>query len=185
MSGTVWIIALDDRARHRTRPPGARPGEPAVANAAMGGRFRDDFRKNGVPMSDPITTLSLLLEPVFAEINGGAPADPTVRPSDRADVQINGALPLAKALGSNPREIAERVIASGALAASAADAEIAGPGFINVNFSPRLPHHGPQRGGDRRPARRPARGHAEDGRRRLLGAERGQGDARRPPPHRP
>ena len=58
----------------------------------MGGRFRDDFRKNGVPMSDPITTLSLLLEPVFAAINGGAPADPTVRPSDRADVQINGAL---------------------------------------------------------------------------------------------
>ncbi len=101
----------------------------------MGGRFRDDFRKNGVPMSDPITTLSLLLEPVFAAINGGAPADPTVRPSDRADVQINGALPLAKALGSNPREIAERVIASGALAAPAADAEIAGPGFINVNFS--------------------------------------------------
>ena len=101
----------------------------------MGGRFRDDFRKNGVPMSDPITTLSLLLEPVFAAINGGAPSDPTVRPSDRADVQINGALPLAKALGSNPREIAERVIASGALAAPAADAEIAGPGFINVNFS--------------------------------------------------
>ena len=68
----------------------------------MGGRFRDDFRKNGVPMSDPITTLSLLLEPVFAAINGGAPADPTVRPSDRADVQINGALPLAKALGVEP-----------------------------------------------------------------------------------
>src|SRR6188472_1523203 len=86
-------------------------------------------------MSDPIATLSRLLEPVFAEINGGAPADPTVRPSDRADVQINGALPLAKAVGANPREIAERVIASGALAAAAADAEIAGPGFINVNFS--------------------------------------------------
>ena len=101
----------------------------------MVGRIRDDFGKNGVPMSDPIATLSRLLEPVFAEINGGAPADPIVRPSDRADVQINGALPLAKALGSNPREIAERVIASGALAAAAAEAEIAGPGFINVNFS--------------------------------------------------
>ncbi len=88
----------------------------------MVGRIRDDFGKNGVPMSDPIATLSRLLEPVFAEINGGVPADPIVRPSDRADVQINGALPLAKALGSNPREIAERVIASGALAAAAAEA---------------------------------------------------------------
>ncbi len=86
-------------------------------------------------MSDPITSLSLLLEPVFAEINGGTPADPTVRPSDRADVQINGALPLAKAIGSNPREIAERVIASGALAAAATEVEVAGPGFINVTFS--------------------------------------------------
>ena len=115
-------------------PPDPTPGAPCW-HSAMVGRIRDDFGKNGVPMSDPIATLSRLLEPVFAEINGGAPADPIVRPSDRADVQINGALPLAKALGSNPREIAERVIASGALAAAAAEAEIAGPGFINVNFS--------------------------------------------------
>ena len=102
----------------------------------MVGRIRDDFGKNGVPMSDPIATLSRLLEPVFAEINGGVPADPIVRPSDRADAQINGALPLAKPLGSNPREIAEQVVDSGALAAAAAEAEIAGPGFINVTFSP-------------------------------------------------
>ncbi len=87
-------------------------------------------------MSDPITTLSQLLEPVFAEINGGTPADPTVRPSDRADVQVNGALPLAKAIGSNPRQIAERVVASGVLDAVATGVEIAGPGFINVDFSP-------------------------------------------------
>src|SRR6187455_3074412 len=89
-------------------------------------------------MSDPIATLSRLLEPVFAEINGGAPADPTVRPSDRADVQVNGALPLAKTVGANPRQIAERVVASGVLDAVATHVEIAGPGFINVSFSPQF-----------------------------------------------
>ena len=101
----------------------------------MVGPFGAGFRKNGVPMSDPIITLSRLLEPVFAAINGGAPADPTVRPSDRADAQINGALPLAKAVGTNPRQLAEQVVASGVLDPIATDVEIAGPGFINVNFA--------------------------------------------------
>ena len=31
-------------------------------------------------MSDPIATISALLDPVFAGLNGGEPADPTVRP---------------------------------------------------------------------------------------------------------
>ena len=35
-------------------------------------------------------------------------------------------------MGGTLAKIAERVIASGALAAAVADAEIAGPGFINV-----------------------------------------------------
>ena len=61
-------------------------------------------------MSDPLATLSTLLAPIFAEINGGAPSDPTVRPSDRADAQINGALPLAKRVGSNPRELAQQIV---------------------------------------------------------------------------
>jgi arginyl-tRNA synthetase len=86
-------------------------------------------------MSDPISTISTLLEPVFAELNDGEPADPTVRPSDRADAQINGALPLAKRRGVNPRELAQAVVDSGVLAGFASDVEIAGPGFINVTFS--------------------------------------------------
>lgn len=86
-------------------------------------------------MSDPVATLSSLLEPVFAELAGGEPADPTVRPSDRADAQVNGALPLAKKIGANPRELAQRVVDSGVLSAVADDVEIAGPGFINVTFS--------------------------------------------------
>ncbi|MGA9279540.1 arginine--tRNA ligase [Ilumatobacter sp.] len=91
-------------------------------------------------MSDPAATLTQLLRPVFDDLVGseavaeGESPDPTVRPSDRADVQINGALPLAKKLGVNPRELAQRIVDSGALA-EIADLEIAGPGFINVTFS--------------------------------------------------
>jgi arginyl-tRNA synthetase len=86
-------------------------------------------------MSDPVTTISDLLEPVFADLNGGDPADPTVRPSDRADAQVNGALPLAKRLASNPRELAQRVVDSGVLDEIASELEVAGPGFVNVTFS--------------------------------------------------
>jgi arginyl-tRNA synthetase len=87
-------------------------------------------------MSDPLATITNLLAPVFAEVNGGEPADPTVRPSDRADAQINGALPLAKQLGTNPRELAQRILDSGALEGVASELEVAGPGFVNVTFAP-------------------------------------------------
>lgn len=86
-------------------------------------------------MSDPLASLSTLLAPLFADLNGGAPVDPTVRPSDRADAQINGALALAKRLGANPRDLAQQIVDSGALNDVAADLEVAGPGFINVTFS--------------------------------------------------
>ena len=92
-------------------------------------------------MSDPIAALNDLLRPVFAELAGpdavaehGHP-DPTVRPSDRADAQVNGALPLAKRIGANPRELAQRVVDGGVLADIAESVEVAGPGFINVTFS--------------------------------------------------
>jgi arginyl-tRNA synthetase len=87
-------------------------------------------------MSDPITTITSLLQPVFTEMNEGVPCDPTVRPSDRADAQINGALPLAKRVGANPRELAQRIVDSGVLDDVASDLEVAGPGFVNVTFSP-------------------------------------------------
>ena len=84
-------------------------------------------------VADPLSIVSDLLAPVFAEI-AGSPADPVVRPSDRADAQVNGALPLAKQIGSNPREIAQRVLDSGVLSDVCRDLEIAGPGFINLTF---------------------------------------------------
>lgn len=85
-------------------------------------------------MADPLVIVSDLLLPVFADIAGRAGVDPVVRPSDRADAQINGALPLAKQVGSSPREIAQRVVDSGALAGVASTLEVAGPGFVNITF---------------------------------------------------
>ena len=86
-------------------------------------------------MSDPIIALAALLAPTFAALNGGETADPTVRPSDRADAQVNGALPLAKRVGANPRDVAQQVVDSGVLDGVADELEVAGPGFINVTFS--------------------------------------------------
>ncbi len=87
-------------------------------------------------MSDPLATITNLLAPVFADLNGGEPSDPTVRPSDRADAQINGALPLAKRIGANPRDLAQKILDSGVLDGAASTLEVAGPGFVNVTFSP-------------------------------------------------
>ncbi len=85
-------------------------------------------------MTNPLTLVADLVSPVFASI-AGAPVDPVVRPSDRADAQVNGALPLAKQVGMNPRQIAEQVVSSGVLDEICSSVEIAGPGFINLTFT--------------------------------------------------
>ncbi|MEI2422076.1 hypothetical protein V6O07_17490, partial [Arthrospira platensis SPKY2] len=66
-------------------------------------------------MADPISVLDAALRPVVREVAmaiepayAGDP-DPVVRPSEHADAQANGALPLAKALGRPPREVAEAI----------------------------------------------------------------------------
>jgi arginyl-tRNA synthetase len=88
-------------------------------------------------VADPISIVSDLLTPVFAEIAGrpGDDVDPVVRPSDRADAQVNGALPLAKQIGSNPREIAQRILDADVLGDVCSAVEIAGPGFVNLTYS--------------------------------------------------
>ena len=94
-------------------------------------------RYDRAPMADPLVIVAHLLAPAFAEVAGRADVDPVVRPSDRADAQANGALALAKQLSRPPREVAEAVIvAVGATLDGVAALEVAGPGFINVTFSP-------------------------------------------------
>jgi arginyl-tRNA synthetase len=87
-------------------------------------------------MADPLATLADLLAPAFGALDPDGPApDAVVRPSDRADAQANGALPLAKRLGRSPRDVAGEVLAAaGPALAGIASAEIAGPGFLNVTF---------------------------------------------------
>ena len=116
-----------------THPP---PGPPGRRNAGTVRECPVVVRQTVTTMSDPIATITTLLAPVLAELNGGEPADPTVRPSDRADAQINGALPLAKKIGVNPREVAQKILDSGVLDGVASELEVAGPGFVNVTFSP-------------------------------------------------
>lgn len=68
-------------------------------------------------------------------------ADPLIRPSQFADYQSNAALPLAKALGQPPREIATAIAARLAPDSTAPDstgpvatAEVSGPGFVNITL---------------------------------------------------
>jgi len=101
--------------------------------AASGGYDR-------TPMADPLFTVAATLREAFAAVTGlpAAEIDAVVRSSDRADAQANGALALAKQLGRNPRELAEAVVATGLLAEVCSHAEVAGPGFINLTFTPQF-----------------------------------------------
>ncbi len=86
-------------------------------------------------MADPLDVLAARLQPAFDAVAGAPGIDPVVRPSDRADAQANGALPLAKVLGRNPREVAQAVLDAADLA-GVATAELAGPGFVNLTLEP-------------------------------------------------
>jgi arginyl-tRNA synthetase len=86
-------------------------------------------------MADPLDLLAARLQPAFDVVAGAPGADPVVRPSDRADAQANGVLPLAKSLGRNPREVAEQIVEAADLA-GVATVEVAGPGFLNLTLEP-------------------------------------------------
>lgn len=52
------------------------------------------------------------------------------------DYQFNGALPLAKAVKTNPRALAQQIVEKIDVAGLSAPLEIAGPGFINFRLTP-------------------------------------------------
>jgi arginyl-tRNA synthetase len=60
--------------------------------------------------------------------------DPVIRPSQYADFQANAALALAKRLGDNPRNVAQRIVETLDLDGIASAPEISGPGFVNVSL---------------------------------------------------
>jgi arginyl-tRNA synthetase len=85
-------------------------------------------------MPDPAGVILERLKAAFDTVRPGA--DPVLRVSDRADYQANGALALAKELGgSNPRSVAEKVVAAAVLDDVCSAVEISGPGFINLTLS--------------------------------------------------
>ncbi len=86
-------------------------------------------------MADPLATVESILGEAFAAATGLmiSEIDPTIRPSDRADAQANGAMALSKRVGRNPRDIAVDVVAD-LDGNSMATFEVAGPGFINITF---------------------------------------------------
>ena len=86
---------------------------------------------------DPKEALSALVQRAAAEALGAeaGAADPMVRPSDRADLQANLAMGLAKRLKRPPRAIAEAIAAKLETGGLVENVEIAGPGFLNVTLS--------------------------------------------------
>jgi arginyl-tRNA synthetase len=97
-------------------------------------------------VTDPEQVLAQLVQNALAAELGEqcASSDPLIRPSQFADYQSNVALPLAKALGRPPREIAAAIatrLASASPDSAAQDgagviaaAAASGPGFVNITL---------------------------------------------------
>jgi arginyl-tRNA synthetase len=86
-------------------------------------------------MADPLVVLADRFAAAFHAV-AGVPCDPVVRPSERADAQVNGALSLAKTLGMPPRDVATKALeALGDISDMVESTEVAGPGFINITFT--------------------------------------------------
>lgn len=84
-----------------------------------------------------------LLEDVEAELTAAIDSvvgdagdhDPLLRRSDFADLQANFALALARKLGTQPRDLAARVVERLASSNLVRDVEVSGPGFVNLSLS--------------------------------------------------
>ncbi len=93
-------------------------------------------------MADPAALLEASLRAaVAAAFPEAADADPVIRPATDprfGDYQANGAMGLAKRLGGRPpREVAQALAAHlDAAGAGVEPPEVAGPGFLNLRFTP-------------------------------------------------
>ena len=87
-------------------------------------------------MADPREVLAGQVQRALSAAFGAdyASTDPVIRPSAFADYQSNVALPLARQLGRPPRELAGQIAAQLDLAGVIGQAEVSGPGFINLTL---------------------------------------------------
>ena len=150
----LYPLSYEGGGRRRTEASGgggsrtlcAAVGTERSAEAA-GGRSRRRHRAqghNGRPW--PILLLLLaarLAAGVRRRRRRARPAavDPVVRPSDRADAQANGALAAGQGARAQPARGRRRTCVAAVDLAGVATVEIAGPGFLNLTFEPRLPRH--------------------------------------------
>jgi len=89
---------------------------------------------------NPKQTISEAVQLAFGSVLGDEHknANPVVRLSQNpqfGDYQINGIMGLAKKMGQNPRELAEKIVGAIDLTGFAESLEVAGPGFINVTLT--------------------------------------------------
>ena len=75
-----------------------------------------------------------LRQAITALLPEEADPDPLIRPSDRADLQANAALSLARQARRRPTELASQIVA-GLDDAVIAAAVVSGPGFINITIN--------------------------------------------------
>jgi arginyl-tRNA synthetase len=88
-------------------------------------------------MADPQAALAAQVSTALVAEFGSeyADADPVIRPSAFADFQSNVALALAKQLRLPPRDVATRLAGHLAGADLVDEADVSGPGFINITLS--------------------------------------------------
>ncbi len=88
-------------------------------------------------MVSPLVALTPKVQSAIAAALGDdyRDADPVLRPSQFADVQVNAALALAKKAGMPPREVASRIVDALDLDGVCDTVEVSGPGFINLTFA--------------------------------------------------
>ena len=92
---------------------------------------------------DPLAILDARFErAIRAALGDDAPAEiqTLVKPSrgpEFGDYQSNAAMPLAKAIGVKPRDLAQRIVDELEISDIAESPEIAGPGFINITIRTR------------------------------------------------
>jgi len=90
-------------------------------------------------MKQTIEILQQRVSAAITEVTGIEDCDPIIKPSTNpkfGDYQANGVMAIAKKAKTNPRKLAEEIIAKLSIDDICLPAEVAGPGFINLRLKP-------------------------------------------------
>src|SRR4030042_1959728 len=90
-------------------------------------------------MTPVLEILEQRISEALRQATGLASCPAIVRPTADGrfgDYQVNGIMPAAKQIKTNPRQLAEKVVAQLNISDICQTPEIAGPGFINLRLKP-------------------------------------------------